>query len=86
MLVKLVVGAAIIVVVAIGLTAAKLGLYDLIKRQAPELRQELEWGYMIPYAITGCLNQHPRAAIAVRKTENKDKYVEFYSEIFDHLD
>jgi len=50
------------------------------------MREELEWGYMIPYAITGSLNQHPRAAIAVRQTENKDKYVEFYSDIFDHLE
>lgn len=50
------------------------------------MRKELEWGYMLPYAITGCLNQHPRAAIAMRKTEDMDKYVEFYSEILDHMD
>jgi 4-hydroxy 2-oxovalerate aldolase len=50
------------------------------------MRQEIEWGYMIPYIITGSLNRHPRAAIALRKTENKDKYVEFYSDILDHLD
>lgn len=48
------------------------------------MREELEWGYLIPYAITGLLNQHPRAAIAVRKTDMKDKYVEFYNQIFDH--
>lgn len=46
---------------------------------------EIEWGYMIPYAITGCLNQHPRAAIAMRKTEDCNKYVEFYSEIIDSI-
>ena len=50
------------------------------------MREELEWGYMLPYAITGCLNEHPRAAIAMRKTEDKDKYVEFYSQILDHMD
>jgi len=50
------------------------------------MRQELEWGYMIPYMITGILNQHPRAAIAVRKTPERDKYVEFYNEICDHMD
>lgn len=49
------------------------------------MREEIEWGYMIPYAVTGMLNQHPRSAIAMRKTEEKDKYVEFYSEIIDHL-
>ena len=50
------------------------------------MRDEIEWGYMIPYVITGILNRHPRAAIAVRKTENKDKYVEFYEDIIDPQD
>ena len=44
---------------------------------------DIEWGYMIPYAITGILNQHPRSAIAMRKTKEKDKYVEFFSDIAD---
>jgi len=47
---------------------------------------EIEWGYMIPYAVTGILNQHPRAAIRVRQTDNKDKYAEFYNEIRSDLD
>ncbi len=47
------------------------------------MRDEIEWGYLIPYVITGALNQHPRAAIAMRKTEDKDKYAEFYNEIAD---
>ena len=47
---------------------------------------EIEWGYMIPYAVTGSLNQHPRAAIAMRKTEDRNKYVEFYSGIIDSVD
>ncbi|HEG44676.1 MAG TPA: nucleoid-structuring protein H-NS [Phycisphaerales bacterium] len=50
------------------------------------MRDEIEWGYMIPYAITGILNRHPRAAIAIRKTEDKDKYLEFYSQILDGID
>ena len=50
------------------------------------MREELEWGYMIPYAVTGLLNQHPRSAIAVRKTDEKDKYLEFYNQILDCLD
>jgi len=50
------------------------------------MTKEMEWGYTIPYAITGILNQHPRSAIAVRATPEKDKYVEFYNKIVDHLD
>lgn len=50
------------------------------------MRQEIEWGYLIPYVITGILNEHPRAAIAMRKTEDKDKYAEFYEEMRDVAD
>ena len=45
------------------------------------MRNEIEWGYLIPYMATGILNEHPRAAIAMRKTENKDKYAAFYEDL-----
>jgi len=48
--------------------------------------EEIEWGYMIPYAVTGILSQHPRAAIRMRQTDDKDKYAEFYNEIRSDLD
>ena len=50
------------------------------------LRDEIEWGYMIPYVITSILNEHPRSAIAMRKTEDKDKYAEFYEEMREGVD
>lgn len=47
-----------------------------------DLRGEIEWGYIIPYMITGILNEHPRAAIALRNDpERKDHYAEFYREL-----
>ena len=58
-------------------------ILQVIQDHMIPMRDEMEWGYMIPYAITGLLNQHPRSAIAMRKTEEKDKYAEFYSSIFD---
>ena len=36
--------------------------------------------------VRDVLNEHPRAAIAYRKTENKDKYAEFYEEMLEGLD
>ncbi|NQU38342.1 MAG: nucleoid-structuring protein H-NS [Lentisphaerae bacterium] len=45
------------------------------------LRETLDWGYSIPYAITGKLNQHPRAAIAMRASDRPDAYVEFYDQM-----
>lgn len=50
------------------------------------MREELEWGYIIPYMVTGILNEHPRSAIALRKTSQKDKYAEFYEQMRDSLD
>ncbi len=42
----------------------------------------VEWGFDIPYLLTGYLNQHPRAAIAAMKEGRKD-YSGFYKEIID---
>ncbi len=42
----------------------------------------VEWGFSIPYLLTGHLNQHPRAAIAAMKEGRKD-YTDFYKEIVD---
>lgn len=50
------------------------------------MREEIEWGYIIPYMLTGILNEHPRAAIKVRQTDRKDHYAEFYEEIKEVLD
>jgi 4-hydroxy 2-oxovalerate aldolase len=38
----------------------------------------MEWGYQIPYFITGQLNQHPREAIKMRASDTPDDYVGFY--------
>lgn len=45
------------------------------------LTKEIEWGYLLPYAVTGMLNQHPRTAIAWRSSEQKDEYVKFYDKL-----
>jgi len=50
------------------------------------MRDEIEWGYIIPYMITSVLNEHPRAAIAYRKTPDKDNYAKFYEEMRDAVD
>lgn len=42
---------------------------------------DMEWGYRIPYMLTGLLNQHPRAAIAMRAGEAPDDYVGFYDQL-----
>ncbi|MCM3789697.1 aldolase catalytic domain-containing protein [Domibacillus sp. 8LH] len=46
-----------------------------------EMRQKWEWGYIIPYMISGVLNEHPRVAMAYRNSEDRDKYVQFYDNV-----
>ncbi len=41
------------------------------------LEKELDWGYSIPYMLTGQLNEHPRAAMKARD-EKDTNYREFY--------
>ncbi len=45
------------------------------------LSKEFDWGYSIPYAITGQLNQHPRSAIKMRAGDKPDDYVSFYDQM-----
>lgn len=54
---------------------------DLISKEFIPLREKLEWGYIIPYAITGILDEHPRTAIALRESDKKENYKEFYDSL-----
>jgi 4-hydroxy 2-oxovalerate aldolase len=49
------------------------------------LREKCEWGPLVPYNLTGQLNQHPRAAIALRGSDDKDNFVEFYDKLVSDL-
>ena len=54
---------------------------DLISKEFIPLREKMEWGYIIPYAITGILDEHPRAAMALRDSDKKENYREFYENL-----
>lgn len=54
---------------------------ELLEKRMIPLSQEVEWGYTIPYALTGMLNEHPRSAMALRKSKEKDQYVAFYDRL-----
>jgi 4-hydroxy 2-oxovalerate aldolase len=54
---------------------------DLISNEFIPLREKIEWGYIIPYAITGILDEHPRAAMALRNSDKKENYREFYDSL-----
>lgn len=53
----------------------------VIEKHMVEMRQKWEWGYIIPYMISGVLNEHPRVAMAYRDSEDRDKFVDFYDKV-----
>ncbi|GGD48728.1 aldolase catalytic domain-containing protein [Paenibacillus nasutitermitis] len=54
---------------------------DMIEKHMIPLREKEEWGYIIPYMITGMLDEHPRSAMALRNSADKDKGVDFYDKL-----
>jgi len=54
---------------------------DIISKEFLPMREKIEWGYLLPFAITGMFNEHPRSAMAIRKTSEKDDYVSFYNSL-----
>lgn len=58
-------------------------VFDCVAETIMPMQKELEWGYMVPYMITGILNQHPRAAMAMLKTGGRDAYRTFYDKMLE---
>jgi 4-hydroxy 2-oxovalerate aldolase len=54
---------------------------DVISKLFIPLREQYEWGYIIPHAIAGMLNEHPNEALALRESPEKDNYRAFYDSI-----
>lgn len=48
-------------------------ILDVLENVFVDLREEIEWGYIIPYMITGVLNEHPRPAMAMRQPGSPDR-------------
>ncbi len=45
------------------------------------LRENLSWGALLPYNITGQMNRHPRAAIKFLDSDEKTDFMKFFDEI-----
>ena len=56
-------------------------ILDLIEKHFVQLKKELRWGYEPPYAITGILNKHPRAAMAFINNASDLSFSEFHDEL-----
>ncbi|MBN1185029.1 MAG: aldolase catalytic domain-containing protein [Bacteroidales bacterium] len=58
-------------------------IYDIIQRRFIPLQKEIDWGYFMPYLITGSMNEHPRSALKWMASEKRDDYVTFYNQMMD---
>ena len=56
-------------------------ILGLISKEFIPLREKMEWGYIIPYMITGILDEHPKAAMELRNSNKKENYREFYESL-----
>ncbi|UHA72279.1 aldolase catalytic domain-containing protein [Paenibacillus sp. 481] len=51
---------------------------SFIENYMLSVREKWEWGYLIPYLVTGTLDEHPRSAMALLASPERDRYAEFY--------
>ena len=53
-------------------------MFKVIQTEIEPLMERYKWGYRIPYAVSGILNQHPRKAMALMETDGNECYGAFY--------
>jgi len=58
-------------------------ILDCVAEVIQPMQKDLDWGYMIPYMIAGALNQHPRSAMAVLKSDARHDYRAFYDKMLE---
>jgi len=58
-------------------------ILDCVAHAIMPLQGEIDWGYRVPHMITGILNQHPRAAMAVLKSPQRDGFRAFYDKMLE---
>ena len=53
-------------------------IIECIEKEILPLTKKIDWGYSVPYMISGTMNQHPRAAMAHMESEKKNNVTDFY--------
>ena len=59
-------------------------ILECVDRTIEPLREKLNWGFDLPYLLTGMLNQHPRTALRFKDAQikgGKSDILEFYDSI-----
>lgn len=56
-------------------------IIKVIQEHLIPMQQKIDWGYHIPYLITGMLNEHPKSAMEWMDSEEKYDFVKFYNQM-----
>jgi len=55
-------------------------LIEAIEHEILPWSKKIDWGYFIPYMVTGVLNQHPRTAIAHMESDHPHLVTDFFDQ------
>lgn len=58
-------------------------LLKCVQESLLPMRQKINWGYDIPYMLTGQMNRHPREAMAFLDGDQPTNYLAFYDKIME---
>lgn len=58
-------------------------LIEVIQEIFIPMKADIEWGYHIPYLITGVLNEHPRSAMKIMAQKELPNLRQFYEDLKD---
>lgn len=61
-------------------------LVDAIEQEILPWREKIDWGYFIPYMVTGVLNQHPRTAMAHMESDHKNEVTSYFDKMTEATD
>jgi 4-hydroxy 2-oxovalerate aldolase len=61
-------------------------ILQVIQEHLMDMQKSIQWGYHIPYLVTGALNQHPRSAMEWMESDKKSDIVTFFNQMIDKED
>jgi 4-hydroxy 2-oxovalerate aldolase len=61
-------------------------ILQVIQDHLLEMQKSIDWGYHIPYLVSGALNQHPRSAMEWMESDKKRDIVSFFNQMIDKQD
>ncbi|MZQ82477.1 nucleoid-structuring protein H-NS [Paenibacillus sp. 5J-6] len=54
---------------------------EIIEKHMITMREKWDWGYLIPYMVVGALDEHPRTAMALLSSAERNNFVDFYDRL-----